>query len=72
MRDICEKYEVDFKTLQKLERYFRKIIVKYEKNLNFFRKFKRKLKLLESPERKPAWNLEKKWKKNQKNLRKIK
>ncbi len=49
MRDVCEKYEEDFKTSEKLERNFIEIIVKYEKNLNFFlESFKRKVELLVS------------------------
>ncbi len=39
LRDVCEKYEEDFKTWDKLERNFREIIVKCEKNLYLFRKF---------------------------------
>ncbi len=64
MKDVCEKYEEDFKTWEKPERNFREIIVKYEKKWIFLESFKRKLKLLESPEWKPAGNLRKKWKKN--------
>ncbi len=36
---------------------------------SFVERFKRKLKLLESPERKPARNLRKKWKKNSKEFK---
>ncbi len=44
-----------------------------KKMWTFLESFKRKLKLLKSPERKPAGNLRRKWKKkNQKNLRETK
>ncbi len=36
--NVCGKYEEDFKTWEKSEWNFKEIIVKYEKNLKFFRK----------------------------------
>ncbi len=44
LRNVGEKYDEVFKTREKLERNFKEIIVKYEKNLNLLENLKRKQK----------------------------